>query len=236
MMNENAMVTPFFKTVAIPDPVASKLEGRPIFKEMEVVEVRIAGDMRFQPVFPAHAMFDRFEGQEITYAQRWPEAYARFKATKEQIAAGTPLSELPFLNEAERASLRLAKVYTAEALAGLDGKNLNALGPKAREMKRQAEAYLERARSGAATAEMAAEVAALRAELERLRGGVAEETPNDVTEADDIEKAENLIIEKAEDVEKAELKAYIEEVTGARPRGNPSLETLRESVAQLRAA
>src|SRR5690606_35928286 len=106
----------------------SKAAGRPIFKDMEVVEVRFAGDRNYAPVFPAHSMWKRVDGEEITYARRWPDAYERFKAGQAQVAHGTPLSELPFLTEARRAELRALKVYTAEALASIDGKNLSNLG------------------------------------------------------------------------------------------------------------
>lgn len=214
MQNNEALTVPFFKTIAVQDEIASKAAGRPIFKDLEVVEVRIAGDRNYAPTFPAHSMWQRIDGNEVTYAQRWPEAYARFAAGKEQVAAGTPLSELPFLSEGKRAELRALKVYTAEALASLDGKNLKALGDLGREMKNQATAYLERAGGSAASVALAAEVAALRAELAAVRGEAREGNP-----ADD---------------EKESLKAQIAEISGARPKGNPSVETLREMLADLK--
>jgi len=204
---------PFFKNIAVQDEVASKTAGRPIYNDMEVVEVRIAGDRNYAPTFPAHSMWQRIDGDEVSYAQRWPDAYARFSAGKEQVAAGTPLSELPFLSEGKRAELRGLKVYTAEALASLDGKNLKALGDLGREMKNQATAYLESAGSSAGTVALAAEVAALRAELAAVRGDVS-----DVAPVDD---------------EKEALKSQIAEISGARPKGNPSVETLREMLADL---
>ena len=220
MQNNDALTVPFFKNVAVPDEAASKEAGRPIYKDMEVVEVRIAGDRNFSPVFPAHAMWQRISGEEVTYAQRWPEAYARFAAGKEQIAMGTPLSELPFLTEAKRAELRALKVYTAEALASLDGKNLTSLGATGREMKNQAAAYLERAGGSAQSVALAAEVEALRAELAALRSeqGGATGGSEPTTDTDD---------------EKEAIKAQIAEITGQRPKGNPSTETLREMLAEL---
>ena len=213
MQNNDALVVPFFKTVAQQDMTASKKAGRPIFKDVEVVEVRIAGDRNFAPVFPAHAMWRRVNGEEVTYAQRFADAYERFAAGKEQVADGTPLSELPFLTEAKRAELRALKVYTAEALASLDGKNLTNLGGQGREMKNQAIAYLEKSTGTAGATALAAEVEALRAELAAVRAGEVEPAP-----ADD---------------EKEALKARIADLTGSRPRGNPSVETLREMLADL---
>ena len=213
MQNNDALVVPFFKSVAVEDEKASKKAGRPIFKDMEVVEIRIAGDRNFAPVFPAHSMWRRVDGDEITYADRWPDAYARFKEGQEQVAHGTPLSELPFLTEGKRQELRGLKVYTAEALASLDGKNLTNLGPKGREFKDQAAAYLERAKGVAVDT-------ALRARIEELEAIVA--NGGGSTGAED---------QSERDI----LKAQIAEKTGAKPRGNPSVETLREMLAELAA-
>ena len=214
MQNNDSLVVPFFKAVAVENAVQSKAAGRPIFQDMEMVEIRIAGDRNFAPTFPAHSMWKRIEGEEITYAQRWPDAYARFKAGQEQIAHGTPLSELPFLTEAKRAELRGLKVYTAEALASLDGKNLTALGAQGREMKNQATAYLERAGGSARDVALAAEVEELKARIAEL----TEERP-----------------EATADGEKERLKEEYATLTGSRPRGNPSVETLRDMIAELKA-
>ena len=213
MQNNDALVVPFFKSVAVEDEKASKKAGRPIFKDLEVVEIRIAGDRNFAPVFPAHSMWRRVDGEELSYADRWPDAYARFREGQEQVADGTPLSELPFLTEGKRQELRSLKVYTAEALASLDGKNLTNLGPKGREFKDQATAYLERAK-GVATD------TALRARIEELEALVA--NGGGSTGAED---------QSERDI----LKAQIAEKTGAKPRGNPSVETLREMLAELAA-
>lgn len=210
-MNES-LIVPFFKSEAVQDPVASKREGRPIYKDTELVEIRIAGERNYAPVYQAHSMWKRIDGEEVTYAQRWPEEYARFKAGQEQVAAGTPLSELPFLTEARRQELRMMKVYTAEALASLDGKNLTALGPQGREMKNQATAYLERAKGFSVDIAVREEMEALRAKVAELE---AQQTP-----APDQDEREAL-------------KVQIADITGSRPRGNPSVETLRSMLADL---
>lgn len=213
MQNNDALTVPFFKTIPQHDEIASKEAGRPIYHDLEVVEVRIAGDRNFAPVFPANAMWMRINGEEITYAKRWAEEYARFKANTEQVAAGTPLSELPFLTEAKRAELRGLKVYTAEALAMLDGKNLTSLGAQGRELKNQAVAYLEKAGGSAGQVALAAEVEQLRAELAAMRG------QDPVPEVDD---------------EKEAIKVQIAALTGSRPKGNPSVETLREMLNDMK--
>ena len=114
--------------------------------------------------------------------------------------------------------MRASKVYTAEALASLDGKKLATLGADAREMKNMATAYLERATGAAGVTAMAAELEAMRAELAALRGGAAD-VPSD-TDA----------------TAKEALKAQIADLTGSRPRGNPSLSTLQEMLNDMKAS
>tara|TARA_R110002111_G_scaffold63985_4_gene105602 strand:+ start:781 stop:1446 length:666 start_codon:yes stop_codon:yes gene_type:complete len=218
MQNEQSMVVPFFKSVAVEIPAASKAEGRPIFKDVEVVEIRLAGERNYAPTFPAHEIWKHINGEPVTYADRFSKEYALFAAGKEQVADGTPLSELTFLTEGERATLRRLKVYTAEALASLEGPNLKNLGPKAREFKSQAEAYLNRASGAASSVALAAEVEALKAQIAAMNGEPAAPVEAPADDAAEIEQ----------------IKEQIREATGQRPRGNPSLTTLREMLADTK--
>lgn len=219
--DNNSLVVPYFRNEPFQDFEASAREGRPIFRDREVCEIRIAGDRNFAPVVPAHDMWQRVDGEEITYAMRFKDAYARFQEGREQVAYGTPLSELPFLTEAKRAELRALKVYTAEALASLDGKPLSNLGQQGRELKNQAQAYLDSAKGSAQTVALSREVEQLREELAAMRADAAQATPVDVP-ADD-------------NVERDALKEQIFKLTGNRPRGNPSVATLKETLADLQA-
>lgn len=240
MQNNDALVVPFFRTTAVQNMAASKAAGRPIFKDIEVVEIRIAGDRNFAPIHPAHSMWKRINGEEITYARRWPEQYARFKASQEQIAEGTPISELPFLSEAKRAELRGLKIYTAEALASLEGKNLTVLGAEGRDMKARAAAYMDRAGGSAKSVALAAENEALRAQIAALQAGesksgdgapAADPAPAPASGKGAEEKPADDLDEEAE---KISIKAQIKELTGNAPRGAPSLETLRAMLADLK--
>lgn len=214
-----ALVVPFFRAEPYQDFEASKREGRPIFKDRVVCEIRIAGDRNFAPVVPAHDQWIREDGEVITYAMRFKDAYARFMEGREQVAYGTPLSELPFLTEAKRAELRALKIYTAEALASLDGKPLSNLGQTGRELKNQAQAYLDTAKGSAQTVALSLEVEQLRAEMAAMR-------------ADAVAAPEPQTDDSAE---REALKEQIHKLTGNRPRGNPSVSTLKETLADLQA-
>lgn len=219
MQDNESLVVPFFYNAPVKNEAASKEAGRPIYRDVEMVELRIAGERHYKPVFRANEMWKRINGDEVTYADRFEAAYERFSAGKEQVADGTPLSELPFLTESKRAELRGLKVYTAEALSSMDGAPLKALGGDGREMKNQATAYLDRAGGTAGTVALAAEVEQLRAELASLRS---------LDSAMDTAPV-------ADDGEKESLKLQIAEISGARPKGNPSVDTLREMLNDMKA-
>ena len=79
MQQNQSLVVPFFKAEAVMNPVKSKAAGRPIYDDLEVCEIRMAGERNYVPVVPAHSMWQRVDGEEVAYAMRWPEEYARFK-------------------------------------------------------------------------------------------------------------------------------------------------------------
>lgn len=210
------LVIPVFKSLP---PVQNKektlKEGRPIFEDgMEVVEVRFAGDRNKISVFPAlaicgEALDENGDTRKITYAERWPAQYQRFKAKQHQVAEGTPVDELPFLTQAKRAELKALSIYTAEALAALDGQPLKNLGQGGRDLKNQAQAYLDNASGSANVTKMAAEIV-------ELRRTVAELT------ADKAPAGDSQFASWSSD----QLKDWIEEKINERPKGNPSHATL----------
>jgi hypothetical protein len=209
------LVIPVFKTLTQKNEAKTKAEGRPIFDDMEVVEVRFAGDRNKISVFPALSICGEVQDEDgntrkITYAERWPAQYQRFKAKAQQIAEGTPVDELPFLTQAKRAELKALSIYTAEALAALDGQPLKNLGQGGRELKNQAQAYLDNAKGSANVTRMAAELEELRRTVAELRG-----------DAQAVNATSEFATWTAD-----QIKDWIEEKIGERPKGNPSHATL----------
>lgn len=208
------LVVPVFKIHTTKNDAKSRDAGRPIYDDMEVVEVRFAGDRNKISVFPALAECGEVQDEDgntrrITYAERWSDQYKRFKAKSQQIAEGTPVDELPFLTQAKRAELKALSIYTAEALAALDAQPLKNLGPGGRDLKNQAQAYLDNASGSANVTRMAAE-------LEELRRTVAE------LRADKAPVSDSQFASWSSD----QLKDWIEEKISERPKGNPSHATL----------
>ncbi|HEV2160241.1 hypothetical protein [Bradyrhizobium sp.] len=207
------LVIPVFKIHTTKNEAKSREAGRPIYDDMEIVEVRFAGDRNKISIFPAHAICGEAQDEhgdtlKITYAERWSDQYKRFKAKEHQVAEGTPVDELPFLTQAKRSELKALSIYTAEALAALDGQPLKNLGQGGRDLKNQAQAYLDNASGSANVMKMAAEIEELRRTVAELRADKASPDSQFASWSAD------------------QIKDWIEEKIGERPKGNPSHATL----------
>ena len=164
----DAVLVATFRNMAIPNIGRSAAEGRPIFDDVEVCEVRVPGSRNWTP-YPAHAhshwRVDPFTGEQtsITNAERFPHQYRQFQAQVQQTKSGTPLDYATFLTEGQRAGLRGQNIYTVEQLAAIDGQELKNLGPNGRDQKNRADEYLAAARENAPATQLQAELEALRA-------------------------------------------------------------------------
>jgi hypothetical protein len=175
--NNSSLTYPVFKMLSTPNEAESRKAGRPIYDDQEVVEIRFSGNKQTVGVFPAHEQCEwgvdpvTSEKTRITYAQKFNEQYKKFKAGEAQAAHGTPLEELTFLTQGKRLELKALNIYTVESLAALDGNNLRMLGMGGRELKTQAQFYLDSAARNHDAGSLAAEVASLRKQLADLQQG-----------------------------------------------------------------
>lgn len=155
--------------------IKSREQGRPIFEDKEFCRIRWVGDNKKELVEPAHQQveFDRDQRRYITYAEKFSEHYKMFKAQQDQAALnGTPIAELPFLTESKRAELRALNIHTAENLASLDGANLQRLGMGGRELKNQAQAWIDKANGSADFIRLAADNEALKTQLADMQAQI----------------------------------------------------------------
>lgn len=178
-MSENnaALTFPVFKMLSTPNEIESKKQGRPVYDDQEVCEIRFSGNKQTIGVFPAHEQCEwavdavTQERTRITYAQKYNDQYLKFKAGEAQAAHGTPLEELPFLTQGKRLELKALNIYTAEALAALDGNPLKMLGMGGRDLKSQAQLYLDAAAKTVDMSQLAADNERLRKQVEELLAG-----------------------------------------------------------------
>jgi hypothetical protein len=209
------MLVVLFKQLALPNEAKSLAEGRPIFDDVEVCEVRMPGskDVRvFQATAFCRWVDDRFTGGQVkqSYAERFSDQYRQFKSHNVQTKSGTPLDFAAFLSEGRRAELKAQNVYTIEQLAAIDGAELKNLGPGGRDMKNSAMTYIEEGRASAPNKQMLAELEALKAR-------------NAILEEDMQARKANSVDSEFDAMSLDELRAYIAEHTGQEPLGSKNM-------------
>lgn len=174
---------------AVKDKRASRDEGRPIFKDVEMIYIRIVGDPTRDLRAPAHEKFiqapkgwrtpagGRYVGfdddddnnarPQLTYAEYYHEHYAVFQEMNQKAEVGTPIEMLSFLGKRRQAELKAREVRTVEGLAQLPDRLLKDCGPSTRAERDQAKAWLDQS-------DQAALVAASREREDTLEARLAE--------------------------------------------------------------
>lgn len=240
-----------FRNHVVPNEAESKAAGRPVYKDVEVCDIVFAANSKTKACFPAHEAEPNATresilrgGQPVTYAMLYKDQYQAFKNGEVQTMGGTPLNELPFLTEAKRRELRALNIHNAEALSQLDGQPLKRLGMGGRELKNQAQAYLDRAAGSADVTALAASVASLQEQLNEERAlrkemmdaaivqkvGPAPVEPPSLNDRHQMQDQPDTDYDRWSD---ESLKEHIKSVTGQRPMGNPKHETLVNAVREL---
>jgi hypothetical protein len=215
----DAAAVALFKNLAKKNEVKSLKEGRPIFDDIEVIEIRFPGS-RNVAVFPATAFshwaedFTTGEQTAVTYAERFSRQYQQFKSQAAQTKSGTPLAHVPFLTEARRAELRALNIYTLEALAVVDGQELKNLGHGGRDLKNKAQEYIAESKSNAPNLQLAAELEAVKA-----RNAILEEDAK-------LKKELKIPDNQFDDMSLDQLRDFIATNTGHAPHGSLNRKTL----------
>ena len=162
-----------FYVEAVENPAKSKKEGRPIFEDTEMIEIRIPGDrdIRMRPVTDA----DR---------KNHPQLYEAFKRGQDQSKAeGTVLREWPAIRRAEAEMLMAVGIRTVEHLANAADSQLQQLGPMMG-LRQKARDWLKRAEGAAIVSQLRSENDDLKARLSALEQMVT-------TQSREIEAARN---------------------------------------------
>jgi predicted flap endonuclease-1-like 5' DNA nuclease len=218
------------------DGAATREQGRPIYRTREYVRVINPSDPNNKPLHPAHEkVFKDRAGNWLSYAEAYAEEYRAFKAGLAEQSNGTPLTELTGLTAAMRAELKAIGIMDVENLAAIEGATLKRLGMNGTMWRTMAQTYLEKARGQSADMKVAAENAALkaqidamRADLEALKAGKAPAKD----ENDENPSGPDPFAEYSDD----DLKVFIESRAGKKPHGRSTRETLLGMARELLAA
>lgn len=174
----HTQAVPRFYMGLVQNDLKSKEAGRPIYDDIEMLEIKWAGNTKSELHAPANDRCDRpLRNPENNdrYYVKWKDhpdfakAYESFKAGQGGTVQGTPLSELPFLTEARRAELRAINIHSAEQLASLSGAQIGKYGFGMGDLCKQAQNYLERAKGTELDVKHEREKDEMRAELWDLR-------------------------------------------------------------------
>lgn len=140
---DNKLFVAFYNGAVVNE--AKSIEaGRPIHDDVEMVKIIVPGQ---RDSVVAYATPE--------YQRRFPKQWAQFKANKEQVGSGTPLTELTWLTVAQVADLKAVNVHTVEQLAGIsDSQAHSFMGFHA--LKQRAEAYIDAAKGNAPLIQMQA--------------------------------------------------------------------------------
>ena len=140
LVENKKLAIPRFYTEPMEMEHQSKVQGRPIFQERELVEIIIPGDRNTRVT----------EIVNDEHRARWPAEYAAFKKGEEAPLIGTPLKDWPPLTTARVRELAYFDILTVEQLAGVNDAQLQKLGMGAYAQREAAKKFLEVARDGTA--------------------------------------------------------------------------------------
>jgi hypothetical protein len=153
--------------------------GRPIFDEVLYVEVISPGSGNSTPIFEAMRTLAPEAGRlEPKYGIKYEEFKKFIKdflagEASDVSMTGTPLSQWPEMTRTMVASLKVAKIFTVDALAVLPDNKLPVVGPDGRTWRTKAQAYLDNAKSGAFATQLAAQLDRAIQDKADLQGQIA---------------------------------------------------------------
>jgi len=147
--DQNRGVTPQFVLIDVHDRDRSANEGRPCFKQIEAVLLRVAGD-RLNIV--SHPLNDDLK-------RRFRVQYENWKANREgaDLIEGTPLKAWPVINSALVKELEALHIFNVEGLAAISDGNLHQ-SPSLRDLRNKAQVWLQTAKEGSQTLRLQAEL------------------------------------------------------------------------------
>ncbi len=139
-------------------------EGRPIYDDVEFIELRIPGNVK--DVF--------VEKVNQKWIEEYPVEYKHWKATQKQLISGTPLSQYPKMTRSRVMELNALGIMTLEQFAGLTDSQMQGAGMGTRAEIAQVKAFLQAAADTAIVTKQAAELEKQNAEIADLKRQIAE--------------------------------------------------------------
>ncbi len=162
-----------FEQLVEPDEEKTKETGVQQYKTTEIIYIRFAGqrDEMARPVLYEDT------ATQISDLKRFPRQWEAYKNQTKVVHDGVPLEHWPPLNKAQVLQLKSMDIHTVEQLSCVSDANLTWMG--ARQMRDNAVAWLEEAKSGAEVMklkmqneELQKQLLAMKNQLDALAGQV----------------------------------------------------------------
>lgn len=136
-----------FYTEAVEMKAESEKQGRPVYRDVPFIKVVVPGDV--------NNIIERKASKEDE--QKFPKAWARYKAQEADVMEGTPLEQWPQMSRSLVKEAKFFEIHTVEQLAGLSDINVSKMGMGYLELRNKAKAYLVAAAGTAGETAQAAE-------------------------------------------------------------------------------
>lgn len=160
-----------FEWTTLKNAYASEQAGRPIFDKVLMFSIRSPGQKYSEVRYEAIREFSdgRIKKDAAIFAKYGPEI-KRFLDVGENVEmAGTPLTEVPWVDSRLALELKLMGVHTIDMLAELSDSSLQKIGPGARALQEKAKAFLKMAADTAEATRYASENLDLRNQISDLQ-------------------------------------------------------------------
>ena len=136
-----------FYTEAVEIKAESEKQGRPVYRDVPFIKIVVPGDV--------NNIIERKASKEDE--QKFPKAWARYKAQEADVMEGTPLEQWPQMSRSLVKEAKFFEIHTVEQLAGLSDINVSKMGMGYLELRNKAKAYLVAAAGTAGETAQAAE-------------------------------------------------------------------------------
>lgn len=147
------------------DPVATQVEGRPMFKEMDCICIQVPGDALNEIDRPV------YESDKTRFPIQW--ANYRNRQDAEGSYEGTPLAEWPLITRSQAEGLRSQRFYTVESIATASDQQLQSVGMLAGmspyTLRDKARLFIDSAKTAADFTNREQEISTLRQENDKIK-------------------------------------------------------------------
>lgn len=140
------------------DEKRSNEEGRPIYRDIEMVEIMSAGSRDV-----LHKKSDDMS------RRRFKRQYDAFKSANSEIIVGTPLSQFPFISASERKELEYFNIFTGEQLIAMPDGNIDKVSVNGRDLIKKVKAFIDMAKDTSIVSRMTAENESLKREIALIK-------------------------------------------------------------------